>query len=118
AVEGAVALVQLVLDPAPLERRLERGFGEVPLLVRAELVLGARRQLGVRAHPEQVVDELRVVEAAEDLLLDLLTRAEDVRVVLRDVPDAGEAVERARELVPVERRRLGVAKRELAVAAS
>ena len=68
--------------PRLLERRLERALGEVPLLVGAELVLRPGRELEARLHPEQVVEERRVVEAAEDLVLDLVRRAEDVRVVL------------------------------------
>ena len=67
-------------------------------------------------HPEQVVEVRGVVEAAEDLVLDLLARAEDVRVVLRDVPDAEQPVERPGRLVAVQRRRLRVAERQVAVA--
>jgi len=36
-VEGAVALVDDVVDPAAIERRTKRALGEVPLLVAAEL---------------------------------------------------------------------------------
>ena len=90
-VERAVALVERVLEPSPLERCAESALGEVPLLVAAEPVLRPGRQLEARLELEQVVDELRVVEAAEDLVLDLLAGAEDVRVVLGDVPHAGAA---------------------------
>ena len=116
-VEGSVARVQLVHEATPVEGRRERGLGEVPLLVGAEFVVGPRRELELRLELEQVVEVLRVVDAAEDLVLDLLARAEDVRVVLGDVADAGEAVQRADQLVAVERRRLRVAERQLAVAA-
>src|SRR5579862_1823751 len=117
AVERAVARVELVLERPTLERRLQRRLGEVPLLVGPELVVGTRRELEARLELEQVVQVLRVVEAAEDLVLDLLACAEDVRVVLRHDPDARQAVQRAGELVAVQRRRLGVAKWQLAVAA-
>ena len=93
-VERALALADVVRDAAPLERRAERRLGEVPLLVGPELVVGPGRELEPRLHPEQVVEVRGVVEAAEDLVLDLLARAEDVRVVLRHVPDAEQAVER------------------------
>ena len=101
---------------APLERRAERRLREVPLLVRAELVVGPRGELEARVHAEELVEERGKVEAAEDLRLDLLARAEDVRVVLRHVPDAQQPVQGARRLVAVQRRRLGVAKRQVAVA--
>ena len=117
AVEGAVARVEHVLEPAPVERGLQRRLGEVPLLLGAELVVGPGRELEVRVEPEEVVEVLRVVEAAEDLVLDLLAGAEDVRVVLGHVPDPGQAVQGAGPLVAVERRRLGVAERQLPVAA-
>ena len=67
--------------------------------------------------PEELVEVGGVVETAEDLVLDLVGGAEDVRVVLGDVADAEQPVERARELVAVECRRLGQAHRQLAVGA-
>ena len=52
-----------------------------------------------------------------DLVLDLLRSAEDVGVVLRDVADAQQAVQRAARLVAVHEPRLGVADRQVAVGA-
>jgi hypothetical protein len=109
AVERPLALADEVLDPVPLERAHELALGEVPLLVRAELVVGAGRELGPRLEPEQAVEEAQVVERPVQLGLDLLPGAEDVRVVLRHVADAGQPVQRAGELVPVQGRGLGVA---------
>ena len=116
AVERAVALVQVVLEALPLERRSQGAFGEVPLLVGSELVLGTGRQLEPCLHAEQVVEVGGVVEAAEDLVLDLIGSAEDVRVVLGDVAHAQQPVERAARLVAVERGGLREADRELAIA--
>ena len=83
----------------------------------AELVLGSRRELEARFHLEEAVEMRGEVERAEDLVLDLLGRHEDMGVVLRHLLHAKEAVERSGPLVAVERRRLGIAQRELAVAA-
>ena len=115
-VERALPLADEVFEAPAVERRLQRALGEVPLLVGAELVVGAGRELEATFHPEEVVEVLGVVEAAEDLVLDLLARTEDVRVVLGDDADARQPVERPGELVPVERGRLRVAQRQLAVA--
>ena len=115
-VEGAVALVHDVLEPAPLERGGEGRLGDVPLLVGAELVLRPRRELDLDLEPELVVDRVAELEAAEHLVLDLLGRAEDVRVVLREHPHAQQAVERAGQLVAVQHARLGHPQRQLAVA--
>ena len=115
-VERALPRADEVLDLVPLERLDELALGEVPLLVGAELVVGPRRELGPRLDPEEAVEVAEVVEAAVELGVDLLLRAEDVRVVLRHVADAREPVQRPGELVAVERRRLGVAQRQLAVA--
>ena len=54
---------------------------------------------------------------AEHLVLDLLLGAEDVRVVLDEVPHAQQAVQRAARLVAVQVAGLGVAQRQLAVGA-
>ena len=100
----------------PLERLDELALGEVPLVVRPELVVGPGRELGPRLDLEEPVEVAEVLEAAVELGVDLLLGAEDVGVVLRHVADAGEPVQRSGELVAVERRRLGVAQRQLAVA--
>ena len=117
AVERAVALVQLVLEPAALERALERVLGLVPHLLRAHALLGARGQLEPRLEAELVVDEEAEVEAAQHLLLDLLLGAEHVGVVLGDVAHPQQAMERAAGLVAVHEALLGVADREVAVGA-
>ena len=116
AVERAVALVHGVREAAALERLRERRLGDVPFLVGAELVLRARRELDQDLQPELVVDRVAEVEAAEDLVLDLLGRAEDVRVVLREHAHAQQAVQRAGQLVAVQDAGLGEAQRQLAVA--
>ena len=56
------------------------------------------------------------VDRRVDLLGHLILGAEDVGVVLRDEADTREPVQRAGELVPMQRRRLGIADRQLAVA--
>ena len=62
--------------PRRFERVAERGFGEVPFLVGAELVVGTRRELEARLHPEEVIEISGEVECAEDLVFDLLRRDE------------------------------------------
>ena len=96
-----------------LQRRLERALRGVPLLVGAEPVLWPRRELGVRGEPEEVVEVVDVLDDAVDLVLDLILGEEDVRVVPGDVLHAQEAVQRPAELVAMERRRPGVAQRQV-----
>src|SRR5579862_2741642 len=115
SVEGALPGRDDVLHAVALQRQLERRLGAVPLLVGAEALLRPGRELRARLEPEEVVEEPRVIDDRVDLLLDLVLGEEDVRVVLRDVPDAQQAVEGAGELVAVERRRLRVADRQVAI---
>src|SRR6266536_5292337 len=116
-VERALARADDILDLLALERGLDLALGEVPLGVAAELVVRPRRELRPRLEPEAAVERAEVVDAAVELRRHLLLRAEDVRVVLRHVPDAREPVQRTRQLVAVQRRRLGVAERQVAIAA-
>ena len=58
-----------------------------------------------------------VVEAGEDLVVDLLSRAEDVRVVLREMANPQEPVERPARLVAMEGRGLCVADGQIPVTA-
>src|SRR5207248_2862693 len=116
AVERALARPDEVLDLGALERRLQLALGEVPFLVASELVVRPGRELGPRHEAEASVEVAEVVDAGVELARNLLLRAENVRVVLRDMAHAGEPVQRAGELVPVERRSLCIAERELAIA--
>src|SRR5687767_2287639 len=105
-----------VLEIPLHERSIERAFGLVPVFVRAELVLGPRRELDAHIEIEEVVEEEAEIEAAEELLVDLVRRAEDVRVVLDEMPHAEKPVELARLLGSVQVAGLGEAQRQLAVA--
>ncbi len=72
-VERAVAGVERVRrSRGDSSARAQRRLGLVPLLVGAEPVLGPGRELGPDVQSEEVVDEEAEVEAAEDLVLDLL----------------------------------------------
>ena len=115
-VEGTVALVDRVLDSASFERRAQSRLGEIPFLVGSELVVRSGRELEARFHSEQVVEIRAEVETREDLLFDLLGRHEYVRIVLRDLLHAEESVQGPGALVPVERRGLRKAERQLAIA--
>src|SRR5213592_426491 len=114
-VERAFAGADHVLDLMALERLFESVLGSVPLLIRPQTLLRARRELGASLESEEVVEEARVLDHAVDLVLDLVLGDEDVRVVLRDVLDAQEAVQRAAALVAIQSRRLGITERQLAV---
>src|SRR5579884_360199 len=105
------------LDAAVAQRPPQRLFRVVPVVVAAEPVVRAQRELDPHHQIEQLVQVEGMVEAVEDLVLDLRVLAEDVAVVLRDVPHAQQAVQRAGGLVPVQRARLGHPERQLAVAA-
>ena len=115
-VERPLPLADEVVDRVALERLDELPFGEVPLRILSELVVRTCRELGARLDAEDVVGEAQIGQAAVELVVDLLARAEDVRVVLGDVPHARQPVQRPGELVAVQRRGLRVADREVAVA--
>src|SRR6185436_16502850 len=112
---GTLALALDVVEPLGGERLAELLLGEVPLLVRAELVVGPERELDAYVQVEEVVEVVGVVQARDQLVLNLLARAVDVRVVLDEVPHAQKTVEDSRELVAVQVPRLGEAQGELAV---
>ena len=117
AVEGAVALVDLEVDAALLQRLDQRVGGNLPVLVLADRLLGTRGDLGGVLEAEDahhVVDE---IEHADDLVVDLLGGAEDVRVVLSEATSAHEPVYDAGKLVAVDGAELADPHRQIAVAA-
>src|SRR5205823_14918641 len=100
-VERSLPCADDIVDAVALERGLELRLGEVPFLVIAELVVGASREFGPRLEPDEAVEVLHVVDARVELRRNLLLRAEDVRVVLGDVADTGQTVDRPSQLVSV-----------------
>mmetsp|Transcript_86686 Transcript_86686/g.169604 ORF Transcript_86686/g.169604 Transcript_86686/m.169604 type:complete len:415 (-) Transcript_86686:1412-2656(-) len=100
-VKRAVARVQRPLLAGLVQGGLELGLGVVPNLLRAQGLLGPRRQGEGRVEAEEAVDVVQEVEPCEDLLLNLVRPDEQVRVVLLEPPDSGEACERAARLIPV-----------------
>ena len=107
AVERPVALV----DGVALARRLQRppqlGLGVVPRVDRRPGTprAGSTASSGV-LQPEVAVDPLDQAQQPLDLFANLRLHHEAVRVVLRELPDAGQAREHARRLVAVQRRLL------------
>ena len=116
-VEGARTLVDHVGQRLGLERETERVGGVGPALGRADrLALGARRQLDVEVLEAEAAQHAEhEAEQGPDLLDPLLVGAEDVAVVLREAPDAHEAVQDAAALVAVHRAQLVEAQRQLLV---
>ena len=92
-------------------------------LVRRAVVLAAGaavpgRELGlvlIEAEGVQRVDG--ELQAVDDFVLDLLRRAEDVRVVLRESADAKQSVHHARALVAIDRAEFAQTHRQVAIAA-
>src|SRR3569833_948444 len=102
AVERTVACLDFVLAAGRLERGTQRALRVVPHLVRVDSNFGTCGELELRRQPERFVvpeDELR---EERDFVLDLIFAQEDVAVVLLELTYAGQAGERARELVAMQ----------------
>ena len=101
--------------------RLQRVFGELPLLGRAVVLAAGAAipggKLGfviVEAESVQRIDG--ELEAAHHFVFNLLRRAEDVRVVLRESAHAHQPVHHARPLVAIHRAQLAQPHRQIAIA--
>src|SRR3954467_1772004 len=91
-------------------------FGLVPILVGAKPVVRTERKLDFVGEVEVFVDAGRELAKGARLLDDLILTAEDVRVVLRELADAHQPMERAMRLVAVAAAVLVEADRQLLVA--
>jgi hypothetical protein len=116
AVERARPRLDHERHPQPPQHRLQRRFGPIPRPVVAGALGRARGQ-----RQADVVEAERPVERghrpaeAQHLLLGLRLRTENVAVVLRELPQAQQAVQRAARLVPVHLPQLGQPQGQLAV---
>ncbi len=87
-------------------------LGAGPLLVILDVfaLVATERELDVIVRETVGVEDLRdQIECLSELFADLLFRAEDVAIILRQRTDAGKAAQLAALLVSVKRRELGIA---------
>src|SRR5690606_32281746 len=117
SVESALAGQLLERDADRDEGCLQGSLRTVPELVGAEALFGAERQLDLDVlEPERAVHREQQTIERRDLALDLIRRAEDVRVVLAEAPHPGQAMDDAGALVPMQPPEIGHAPRQLPVA--
>ncbi len=93
-VERAVALVEVVLQPLVLQPLTSAASLLSHSSSDADPLLGPRRKLQSDIEPEDPVSGHGEVHARPDLLLELVLGTEDVGVVLSEMPDPEQAVER------------------------
>src|SRR3954452_5408343 len=92
-------------------------LGAVPLLVRARAFLWPQRQLDcIFFEPKVAIDAICQGAEVPHLLDRLVVGAEDVRIVLRELTNANQSVQRPMRLVPVAAAVLVEADRQLSVA--
>ncbi len=77
-------------------------LGALPELVRPDALLGARRELRARLEAEWRVLLADQRQSQSQLVVDLVLAAEDVRVVLGQLPDAEHARQHAGALLAEE----------------
>src|SRR3989344_1884704 len=95
-VEGAAAGAFFVLKTFTRERAAERRRGLFPDFVRADRVFGPRRELYlVLVEAKGLKDVEHKVDDLYDLRFELFRQAENMRVVLGEVPNAQQAVQDA-----------------------
>mmetsp|Transcript_8998 Transcript_8998/g.17596 ORF Transcript_8998/g.17596 Transcript_8998/m.17596 type:complete len:260 (+) Transcript_8998:540-1319(+) len=114
-VEGAVADVEGPGLSGFLQSLLQGCLCLVPQRVVSELVLRTGGQLQLVLETKNRIDEEEEVEGCDHLSLHLLHHTEDVRVVLLESSDPGEAGEGAGDFVPVQYSEICHTNRELPV---
>ena len=115
AVEGAVALVDLVVHVQLLQSGAQALLGARPVLVRTHGVLGAGRKLNVVLKAKLLVHGIDEVDHAHDLVGQLVGTHKQVGVVLVKAAHAEQAVQSAAQLVAVHQANLAGANGQLAV---
>ena len=111
----------LHLHVQPFGGALQRVFGELPLLGRAVVLAACAAVPGgklgfvfVEAEGLQRIDG--ELQAAHHFVFDLLRRAENMRVVLRESAHAHQPVHHARSLVAIHRAQFAQPHRQIAIA--
>ena len=115
AVEGAVALVDLVVHTQLLQSGAQALFGASPVLVRTHGVLGAGGKLNVILKAKLLVHGVDEVDHTHDLVGQLVGTHKQVGVVLVKATHAEQTVQGAAQLVAVHQANLAGADGQLAV---
>lgn len=115
AVEGAVALVDLVVHAQLLQSSAQALLGTNPVLVRTHGVLGAGGKLNVVLKAKLLVHGVDEVDHAHDLVGQLIGTHKQVGVVLVKAAHAEQAVQGAAQLVAVHQANLAGADGQLAI---
>ena len=115
AVEGAVALVDLVVHAQLLQSGAQALLGTRPILVRTHGVLGAGGKLNVVLKAKLLVHGVDEVDHAHDLVGQLVGAHKQVGVVLVKAAHAEQAVQGAAQLVAVHQANLAGADGQLAI---
>ena len=115
AVEGAVALVDVVGEAPARTGLLQRFGGVLPHVVGADGLVRARGDLGLVGEAEGAHDVVHQLQDGDHLVDHLILGAEDVGVVLGEAAGAKQAVDHAGHLVAVHGAELEVAQRQVAV---
>ena len=115
SVEGTVARVEDVFLADGGDGIRQRRRGDIPVLYRADMVLRHGGQLDGIGQAEYGIDLVKELGDADDLILDLILRQQDVCIVLREAAHPEHAVQRAGKLVPVDNAQFGIAQRELLI---
>ena len=120
-VKGRLAGTLLVVQPRLLQHVPQASLGQVPVLLAAHVLVTAgftQRELdAIVVESDRGEHELDQLERLAEFLLDLVRRAELVRVVLGQAPDAQHSVEFTGLLVTVHGAELGQPHRQFTVAA-
>ena len=115
AVERAVALVDDIRH-VQLFKGLDQAVGRgLPVLIAAHAVLRAGGKLDEVIKAELAVHLIDEADHADDLVGDLVGAHEDVRVILRKAAHTEQAVQRALQLVAMDKAQLAHAQRQLTV---
>src|SRR5699024_9609182 len=101
AIEGTVALVDLVGTIQAVQSLTQSVGCSLPVLITAHGVLGTGGQFQVVFEAEYLVNAVNEVDNAEDLIHQLIGSAEDVGIVLSEAADTHQAMQGAAELMTV-----------------
>ena len=115
AIEGAIALIDLVVHAQLLQSGAQALLGASPVLVRTHGVLGAGGKLNVVLKAKLLVHGVDEVDHAHDLVGQLVGTHKQVGVVLVKAAHAEQAVQGAAQLVAVHQANLAGADGQLAV---
>lgn len=107
SVECSITVVNFVLPSEFIKGTFELRFSQIPILDPAQVLLRPGGKFNLVLEPEYGIDIVNEVKNPNDLILNLIRHAEDMRIILLEPPNPRQSSQSTFEFIPMQDTEVG-----------